>query len=190
MWQIFRSTGILQFPVNPQGTSTSHTANCTLADSPRREDRDSVDTHYCYGHLGRTSCVSISLENQFTSTKYIQGNNFLLIYPEKTLPWKFVTLKGNIISPLPLHYVAFKTSLLETINRPDMAAHSCNYSSLEAEAGGTPWVWGPPELHSELKTNLNYTARACLKTKQNTRNRKKRLFPSHLSVSTTSRNKY
>jgi hypothetical protein len=37
-----------------------------------------------------------------------------------------------------------------------MAAHVCNWSTWETEAGGLPWVWGQLELPTEVWESLSY----------------------------------
>ena len=53
--------------------------------------------------------------------------------------------------------------------RPDVVAHTFNPSTLEAEAGGSLWVWDHPGLQIEFQDNQGYVERPCVKnTKKQT----------------------
>jgi hypothetical protein len=45
-------------------------------------------------------------------------------------------------------------------------AHAFNPSTLEAEAGGSLWVWSQPCLPSELQDGQNYAKKPCLRRKK------------------------
>jgi hypothetical protein len=44
-----------------------------------------------------------------------------------------------------------------------VVAHSFNSSTWEAEAEGSLWIQGQPDLHNEFKDSQDYTKRPCLK---------------------------
>lgn len=50
--------------------------------------------------------------------------------------------------------------------QPGMAAHTCNLSTSEAEAGGLPWIWGQSEPPSEFQVSQDYMVANTLSQKK------------------------
>jgi hypothetical protein len=52
------------------------------------------------------------------------------------------------------------------LSNPIVVAHTFNPSTQEAEAGGSLWVWGQPDLYSEFQGSQSYSEKPWLKNKQ------------------------
>lgn len=60
---------------------------------------------------------------------------------------------------------------------PDAVAHPCHPSTREAETGGSLWVWGKADLHSEFQGSQDYMERPCITFKKRRQQQQKRKPP-------------